>query len=171
MNLKLLIDGIVGQTTVLIAQLSTSQGVRSPLAHLADQVFVELSRELEAQGVKQRVAADMFGMALRSYQKKMRRLAESQSAQNRSLWEAVLSFVGEGEVGRDRIEERFKRDGTREVAAVLNDLVRSGLVYSTGGGPRLTFYLGQMLEVSGDDDPPGSRDEAATSPTPTEDVP
>ena len=50
MNLKLLIDGIVRQTTVLIAQLSTASGVRAPLAHVADQVFLSLAREIEAQG-------------------------------------------------------------------------------------------------------------------------
>ena len=50
-DLKLLIDGIVRQTTVLIAQLSTSSGIRAPLAHVADQVFLELAREIEAQGV------------------------------------------------------------------------------------------------------------------------
>lgn len=33
MNLRLIIDGIVRQTTVLIAQLSTTSGLRSPLAH------------------------------------------------------------------------------------------------------------------------------------------
>lgn len=50
MNLKLLIDGVVRQTTVFIPQLSTASGVRSPLAHVADQVFVELAKEIEAQG-------------------------------------------------------------------------------------------------------------------------
>ena len=83
MDLKLLIDGIVRQTTVLIAQLSTSAGVRAPLAHVADQVFLELAREIEALGVGRRVAADMFGMALRSYQKKMQRLTESASEPGR----------------------------------------------------------------------------------------
>ena len=33
MNLQLLIDSIIRQTTVLIAQLATAQGVRAPLAH------------------------------------------------------------------------------------------------------------------------------------------
>ena len=35
-------DALVRQTTVLIAQLSTTAGIRAPLAHVADQVFVEL---------------------------------------------------------------------------------------------------------------------------------
>jgi hypothetical protein len=139
MDLKLLIDGIVRQTTVLIAQISTSSGTRSPLSHVADQVFFELASEIEAQGVKRRVAADMFGLALRAYQKKMRRLTESRSARDRTLWEAVLSFVGEREVTRARIEERFQNDGPREVAAVLHDLVRNGLLYATGAGEHAVY--------------------------------
>jgi len=46
-----LIDAIVQQTTVLIAQLSTAAGLRSPLAHVADQVFLSLAQEIERQGV------------------------------------------------------------------------------------------------------------------------
>jgi hypothetical protein len=71
MNSRLLIDAIVQQTTVLIAQLSTAAGIRAPLAHIADQVFLELSREIERQGVSRKVAADMFGLALRGYQKRV----------------------------------------------------------------------------------------------------
>ena len=66
MNVKLLVDAIMRQTTVLVAQLSTAAGVRAPLAHVADQVFLSLAREIEAQGVGKKVVADMFGMALRS---------------------------------------------------------------------------------------------------------
>jgi len=133
-NLKLLIDGIVRQTTVLIAQLSTASGVRAPLSHVADQVFVELAREIEAQGVRRQVVADMFGMALRSYQKKMRRLTESESARAQTLWEAVLEFIEKEQPTRNRILERFEFDGEREVAAVVKDLIRSGLVCITGSG-------------------------------------
>ena len=50
MNTQLLIDFIVRQTTVLIAQLATSGGLRAPLAHIANQVFAELARKLEEQG-------------------------------------------------------------------------------------------------------------------------
>jgi hypothetical protein len=139
LNLRFLIDGIVRQTTVLIAQLSTATGVRAPLAHVADQVFVELAREIEAQGVRRQVVADMFGMALRSYQKKMRRLAESESVREQTLWEAVLSFVEKEQPTRARILKRFEHDGEREVAAVLRDLVKSGLVCTTGNGESSVF--------------------------------
>jgi len=138
-NLRLLIDGIVRQTTILIAQLSTSEGTRAPLAHVADQVFVELAREIEAQGVRRQVAADMFGMALRSYQKKMRRLTESESVREKSLWEAVLEVVENEQPTRDRVQKRFEYDGEREVAAVLKDLVTSGLVSVTGTGAHAVY--------------------------------
>lgn len=59
-----LIDAIMRQTTLLIAQLATSTGIRAPLANLADQVFLELSREIEQQGVTRKVAADMLLFAL-----------------------------------------------------------------------------------------------------------
>jgi hypothetical protein len=133
MNSKLLIDAIVQQTTVLIAQLSTAAGIRAPLAHIADQVFLELSREIERQGVSRKVVADMFGLALRSYQRRVQRLSESASIRDRTLWEAIYDFVSEeGHVSRKRVGLRFRNDSAEHVAAVLNDLVSSGLIYASG---------------------------------------
>jgi hypothetical protein len=142
MDVKLLIDAIVRQTTVLIAQLSTSAGIRAPLAHVADQVFFELASEIEAQGVGRKVAADMFGLALRSYQKKMQRLTESATIRQKTLWEAVLDYLGQqGSVTREKLLARFKNDPERDVAAVLADLVSQGLVYSTGRGMATVYGL------------------------------
>src|SRR6185295_12777523 len=93
MNGKLLIDALVRQTMVLVAQLSTAAGIRAPLAHVADEVFVSLAREIEAHGVGRKVVADMFGLALRTYQKKVQRPTESVTERERTLWEAVLDFV------------------------------------------------------------------------------
>ena len=73
MNVQLLIDAIVRETTVLIAQLATSGGLRAPLAHVAGQVFAELAAELEREGVPKKVSADMFGLALRTYQRRTQR--------------------------------------------------------------------------------------------------
>ena len=90
MNAQLLIDSIVRQTTVLLAQLATSRGLRAPLAHIADQVFLDLANEVERQGLSRKVSADMFGLALRSYRRRIQRLSESSTDRGRSLWEAVL---------------------------------------------------------------------------------
>jgi hypothetical protein len=140
MDAKLLIDAIVRQTTVLIAQLSTAAGIRAPLAHVADQVFLDLASEIEAQGVGRKVVADMFGLALRSYQKKIQRLTESATVRERTLWEAVLDFLSrEGSATRARILERFRHDSENDVAAVLLDLVNQGLAYSTGKGKNAVY--------------------------------
>lgn len=140
MNTKLLIDAITRQTVVLIAQISTVGGVRAPLAHLADQVFVSLAREIEAQGLARKVVADMFGMALRTYQRRTQRLAESASDQGKTLTEAVLEYVESNRgVTRTMVLNRFRHDGDRETRAVLSDLVQSGLLYATGSGQN-TLY-------------------------------
>lgn len=137
MNTKILIDSIVRQTTVLIAQLATAGGVRAPLAHLANQVFLELSRELDAQGVSRKVSADMFGLALRSYLRKVRWLTESATDRNTNLWEAVLGFIREADVRtRAEVLKRFARDDETLVKAVIRDLIESGLVSTSGRGTR-----------------------------------
>jgi hypothetical protein len=144
-NTKLLIDAIVHQTTVLIAQLSTASGIRAPLAHVADQVFLELSREIEAQGVSRKVAADMFGLAIRTYQKKVQRVTESVTSRDRTLWQAVLEHLqARGSISRRELLAHFDRDDPIVVGSVLNDLVSSGLVYRTGSGD--TTILGVTRE-------------------------
>ncbi|HEY3496554.1 MAG TPA: hypothetical protein VGK73_17770 [Polyangiaceae bacterium] len=147
MNAKLLIDSIVHQTTVLIGQLSTAAGLRAPLAHIADQVFLELSREIEAQGVSRKVAADMFGMALRTYQKKVQRVSAGTTVRDRTLWQAVLEFLtSRGSASRRALLEEFSRDDPVNVGSVLNDLVASGLVSRTGSGEATVFTITQESE-------------------------
>jgi hypothetical protein len=133
MTRQVLIDNVVRQTTILIAQLATSGGVRAPLAGIADQVFLDLARELDAQGISRSVSADMFGMALRSYRRRIRQLAESSTDRGRSLWEAVLGYLSRGPiVTREEVLRRFDRDEAALVKGVLNDLCETGLVFRTG---------------------------------------
>ena len=123
MNAHLLIDAVVRQTMVLVAQLATAAGARATLAHTANQVFAELVRELKDQGLGNKVIADMFGLSLRTYHNKTRRLAESSSARGRSLWEAVLEYVrNEGPILRTAVLEHFARDDDETVRAVLRDI-------------------------------------------------
>jgi hypothetical protein len=140
MNLERLISSIVRQTTLLIARISTAGGVRSPLSRVADQVFVGIVEELERQGVGKKVVADMFGMALRSYQLKLQRLQESASEGGKTLWAAVRSYVEDhGPLTRDDIFKRFARDDEASVGGILNDLVESGLVFRAGRGGGAIF--------------------------------
>ncbi len=142
MDVRVLIDTIVAQTTVLIAQLATSAGVRAPMADVADQVFLGLVAELERQGVSRKVAADMFGLALRSYQQKVQRLSESRTMRGVTLWQAVYKYLQDEEVAlRADILMRFRHDNEASVRGVLNDLMESGLVYKTGRGDSTVYRV------------------------------
>jgi hypothetical protein len=150
---KLLIEAIVRQTTVLIAALSTASGIRAPLAHVADQVFLELAKEIESSGVGRKVVADMFGLALRTYQMKVQRVSENVSTRNRSLWEAIYQhIVADGSVTRPEVEERFKREPSDDVAAVLHDLVTSGLVRAERRGADAVYEASPARVATAGDD-------------------
>jgi hypothetical protein len=145
-NVELLIQAIVRQTTILIAQLATSRGLRAPLPHIADQVFADLVGELDRQGVSRKVSADMFGMGLRTYRRKVQRLRESSTMRGRSLWESIFGYIKEaGLLDRSQIVARFSNDDEDQIKAVLYDLCESRLVMSSGVGPR-TIYRATTLE-------------------------
>lgn len=140
MTLELLIHAIVRQTTILIAQLATSGGVRAPLAQVANQVFLDLVRELERQGVSRKVSADMFGLGLRTYQRKIQRFAESSTDRGRSLWVAVLDHIqATGTLRRAEVFLHFAGDDEVQVRSVLHDLCESGLITVSGTGPGITY--------------------------------
>ncbi len=148
MNPQALIDAIVRQTTVLIARLSTAEGVRSPLAHVANEVFVGLVRELENQGLGKKVIADMFGLALRSYRQKVQRLEESATTRGVTLWTAVHSFLAAREFAtRAELLARFKHDEESAVRGILNDLVESGLVMLSGRGDDARYRIATEDEL------------------------
>jgi hypothetical protein len=148
MNVSLLIDAVVRQTMILVAQLSTTAGVRAPLEHVANRVFLDLVTELEHQGVGRKVIADMFGLALRSYQQKVQRLTESATERGASIWEAVYDFVQREErVTRARVLQRFARDDGAIVRSILSDLVSSGLVYKTGRGDATVYRIASAEDL------------------------
>ncbi len=144
-----LIDAIVRQTTVLLAQLATAAGGRAPLVNTANQVFVNLVRELREQGVGNKVIADMFGLALRTYHDKVQRLSESTTVRGRSLWEATLEYVQEkGAVLQADVLDRFRNDDEATVRGVLTDLVESGILFRSGRGARTTYRAAKLDELA-----------------------
>jgi len=148
MDPQILIDAIVRQTMVLIARLSTVDGVRSPLAHVANEVFIGLVRELESQGVGKKVIADMFGLALRSYRQKVQRLSESVTTRGVTLWGAVHTFLADRESAtRAELLAHFKHDEESMVRSILNDLVESGLVLRSGRGRETRYRVATDEEL------------------------
>ncbi len=142
MNPALLIDSIVQQTMVLIAQLATSAGFRAPLSHIADRVLLDLSRELQSQGVTQKVRADMFGMALRTYQKHTHRLMQSETDRTRSIWEAIFEYISRRKsVARSEVMRRFSADDENVIRSILRDMVQSGLLFESGTGSGTVYKV------------------------------
>jgi len=149
MDSRVLIDQVVRQTMILIAQLATSGGARAPLAHIADRVFLELARELEAQGLSRKVTADMFGVALRSYRRRIQRLSESVTERGRSLWAAVLDFVPSDRlVTRAEVLTKFHLDEEVQVRAILSDLCESGLLLQLGRGMTTAYRAATSGELA-----------------------
>jgi len=147
-NAQILIDSIVRQTMVLIAQLSTADGVRSPLTHVADEVFVGLVKELERQKLGKKVIADMFGLALRSYQQKVQRLSESATTRGVTLWGALHAFLADhAPATRADVLAHFKHDEEGTVRGILNDLVESGLVRRNGRGKETSYRTATPEEL------------------------
>lgn len=149
MTVEFLIHAIVRQTMILIAQLATLGGGRAPLAQVADQVFVDLVRELERQGVSRKVSADMFGLGLRTYRRKIQRLNESVTERGRSLWEVVLEFIRAQESAtRSDVMARFARDDEAQLRSVLRDLCESQLVIASGTGAKATYRAASDGELA-----------------------
>lgn len=140
MNVNLLIDNVVRQTTVLVAQLATAAGRRAPLSRVASQVFGELVSELKSQGLGNEIIADMFGLTLRTYHDRVRRAAESRTDRGQSLWEAVLRYARtQPVVARGELLRRFRADDEASVRGVLSDLVDGGLLFRSGRGDLTTY--------------------------------
>jgi hypothetical protein len=141
-TIELLIHSLVRQMTVLIAQLATTGGTRAPLAQVANQVFLDLVHELERQGISRKVSADMFGLGLRTYQRKIQRLTESATAPGQTLWVAVLEYVTDhSPVSRADVLTHFLNDDEVLVRGVLHDLCESGLITALGAGAGVTYRV------------------------------
>lgn len=148
MTIELLIQCIVRQTMVLIAQLATAGGARAPLAQVADQVFLDLVNELNRQGVGRKISADMFGMGLRTFQRKIQRVMESTTDRGQSLWSAMLDFICSQKLTtRAAIQDRFSRDDPAQLRSLLRDLCESGLVFSTGQGDGTMYRATSVDEL------------------------
>jgi len=135
METERLIETLLRRTMVEIAQLATAGGARIPLARLADQSFLELTRELARQGVTTKVMADMFGVAPRTYHRRVQETQRSLALRPRSVWRQVLELLCAAEPSTAHaIKQQFVHESADLICAVLHDLVHSGLARRSGWG-------------------------------------
>ncbi len=148
MNVNLLIDHIVRQTMLLVAQLATTAGMRAPLAQVANQVFLDLVENLSRQGLSRKVIADMFGISLRAYHARVQRLREGATDPG-SLWENIYRFITESApILRVAVLHRFRHDNELIVRGILRDLVESGLVFRTGRSDSVIYRAANTQELA-----------------------
>jgi hypothetical protein len=148
-TVELLIQAVVRQTAILVAQLATTGGVRAPLSQIANLVFIDLVKELERLGVSHNVSADMFGLGVRTYRRKIRRVIETSSDRGRSLRGEIVAFLkAEGIVTRGEVLERFPNDDEVQIRAVLRDLRENQVVFSLGKGQDTSYRIATDQELA-----------------------
>ena len=142
------IEALVRQTMMEVARLATSGGARASLSRISDQVFLELTSELERQGVTKNVVADMFGMSLRTFHRRVQQVRRAQT-ERRTLRDAVLELVAVSEpVSAHAVHQHFLRYPAELVAGALNDLVHTSLLSRSGWGEKAVYRRGN--EVAGE---------------------
>lgn len=130
---------------MLLAQLADAGGSRAPLSHVAAQVFVELTEELERMGVSRRVSADMFGLGARTHRRKLQRIGAL--LPGIPLRESVLEFVRAGQiVFHSDVIAHFTQADETDVSTTLRELCEAGSIIAMGRGID-TAYRAVRAEV------------------------
>lgn len=149
MDPRPLMDQLLAEVAGLLATLATLGGHRVLVADLPDRLFHHLALALEARGLSKKLVADMSGLVLRSYQKRMQRLERSRSDAGVTLWEATLGYLVERRIAtRVELERRFSRDDTQTLGSVLHDLVEGGLVFRAGAGASAVYRVADDAELA-----------------------
>jgi hypothetical protein len=147
-NAELLIDSIVRQTMVLIAEIATATETRPQLARTADDVFRSLTEALRGQGVTNKAIADMFGLTLRTYHNRVARLAESEAQRGQQLREAIYEFIEERKsVRKAQVLAQFHNHEPVLVVGLLRDLVSAELVFQSGSGHAMAYRIARSDEL------------------------
>lgn len=145
----LLIQSIVRQTATLLAQIANTVDGRAPLARVTTQVFFDLAQELERMGLSRKVSADMFGLGLRTYRRKLQRAASTVGLPGHSLRQDVLAYVRAGQiVSRYDIFSHFADAEEAQLRAVLRELRESGLVFTLGKGHDTAYRAATHEELA-----------------------
>lgn len=149
MSLTYLLDQAVRQSGVLLARLATVGGKRVTLAEVESKLFIAIAEELEHLGIGRKVGADMFGMALRSYVRKINRIKRSHAPAGRSLWELVFAHVSEhAPVSRAELLLRFSHEDDVLLRGVLHDLVESGMLRRSLDDAQVTYAPSDPMSLS-----------------------
>lgn len=155
MEQALLIDALVHRVADLIVDLALVGQAPVHLGHLSDLFFQSLDRRLRGHHQKsQPVAADLFGLPLRTYQHRVRATARSATQRELTLWEAVYRHVRDhDQVTRGELETRFCRENPTQLRSIVHDLIHSGLVLTAGRGDSTVYQANRRVRLGSEEDP------------------
>ncbi len=142
MDASLLIDGLLREFAQLVARLVRAAEHRPSLADLPTRVFAEIDDALRRDGLRASLLASLFGLKLRTYHDHVRRARQRLDHRALPLVAEVYRHIrAEGPVARWAIDGHFAATHPKVLAAVLDDLVDSALVYRAGRGPSTRYRI------------------------------
>ncbi|MFN3200585.1 MAG: helix-turn-helix domain-containing protein [Bradymonadia bacterium] len=131
---KVLIEQIIHSTAVLLAEVSTMNGARTPLSDIFDLLFMDISAHLEQKGITRKVIADMFGMSTRTFQRRVHRIREFKPDE-KTIWMSVIGYIHHSEgCGRQEIIDNFLQYDEGQIISILNDLIANNVIAKTDKG-------------------------------------
>ena len=120
-SLHKLVYAIAYEAGAMTAHLANEKGVRRPINWVGDIFFLGVVDELERQGVPKKVAADLLGMSLRTYQRRIAQARASQSSAQ-SLWSLVSARLKKRATKQD-ILSWFDPSYHAQIGSILRDMV------------------------------------------------
>lgn len=106
-----------------IAHLALLDGQRRSISWWQDAVLIGIRTEFEERGISQKVAADMLGISVRTYQRRYVEQGPVTSA-HRTLWMSLYTRLSE-ETHANTIKGWFPGRTPEDISGILRDMTRS----------------------------------------------
>lgn len=156
MNAALLIDALTRETARLVATVATTGDSAASVGHLPDLLYTTLAEELVRLSDRSaRVIADQFNTRARTLKGALARRRRVAAFRQQTLQHTVVRFIAE-RVGQSKtvslveIERRFAREDGRVLRAIIEDLMRSGVLRRVGSGVGRRYAIAQLPRNIGD---------------------
>jgi hypothetical protein len=136
----LLITIVVRKSADLVATVATQGGSRHSLAEVPNRFHEALAEALDARNVPRKVAAEMFGVGLRTHQRRLKQAHEAPVTKRETLSARVYRLVSvAGESTKLDIELAFQDVPAHLLASALRDLQKNDLLLRTQHGAEVRF--------------------------------
>ncbi len=108
----------------VIANTAMSDGLRRTLGWTQDVFFLGIIEELERLDISRKIAADMLGMTLRTYQRRVSAIQENPHT-GFNLWHRLHSRL-DTPARRETILAWFEASREPQIVSMLHDMVKEG---------------------------------------------